>query len=92
MQGPDPHDFYPGKTTDRALAQKIKYTYGDVEKGTHNYKVACIHNDAVCLSYQLIAGKLVRKNQPTQVTGFIVDLAGKCTKGLQMNWVQYLVK
>jgi hypothetical protein len=34
MQGPDPQEFYPGKSTDRALAQKIKDTYGDVEKGT----------------------------------------------------------
>ena len=34
MQGPDPHEFYPGKGTDRALAQRIKETYGDVEKGT----------------------------------------------------------
>jgi hypothetical protein len=34
MQGPDLQEFYPGKTTDRALAQKIKETYGDVEKGT----------------------------------------------------------
>jgi hypothetical protein len=91
MQGPDPHDFYPGKTTDRALAQKIKETYGDVEKGTCGYKVASIQNDAVCLACQLIAGKLVRKNRPTQVTGFVVDLAGKCAEGLQMNWAQYLV-
>jgi hypothetical protein len=33
MQGPDPQDFYPGKSMDRALAQRIKDTYGDVEKG-----------------------------------------------------------
>jgi hypothetical protein len=33
MQGPDPQDFYPGKAADRALAQRIKDTYGDVEKG-----------------------------------------------------------
>jgi hypothetical protein len=33
MQGPDPRDFYPSKTADRALAQKIKDMYGDVEKG-----------------------------------------------------------
>jgi hypothetical protein len=33
MQGPDLQDFYPGKAIDRALAQKIKETYGDVEKG-----------------------------------------------------------
>jgi hypothetical protein len=45
----------------------------------------------VCLTCQLIAGKLVRKNRPTQVTGFVVDLAGKCVEGLQMNWVKYLV-
>jgi hypothetical protein len=25
------------------------------------------------------------------VTRFIIDLAGKCTNGLQMNWAQYLV-
>jgi hypothetical protein len=39
----------------------------------------------------LIAGKLVRKNRPTQVTGFVVDLVGKCMGGLQMNWAKYLV-
>jgi hypothetical protein len=33
MQGPDPHDYYLGKTVDCALAQKIKEAYGDVEKG-----------------------------------------------------------
>jgi hypothetical protein len=34
MQGPDPQYFYPGKTGDHDLAQKIKETYGDVEKDT----------------------------------------------------------
>jgi hypothetical protein len=91
MQGPDPQEFYPGKTSDRALAQRIKETYGDVEKGTRGYKVASIQSGAVHLACQLIAGKLVHKNRPTQVTGFVVDLAGKCAEGLQMNWAQYLV-
>jgi hypothetical protein len=45
----------------------------------------------VHLACQLIAAKLVLKNQPTQVTGFVVDIAGKCVEGLQMNWVKYLV-
>jgi hypothetical protein len=26
-----------------------------------------------------------------QVSSFVVDLTGKCTEGLQMNWVNYLV-
>jgi hypothetical protein len=39
----------------------------------------------------LITGKIVRKNKPTQVTWFIVDLARKCVEGLQMNWAKYLV-
>jgi hypothetical protein len=91
MQGPDPQEFYPGKTSDQALAQRIKETYGDVEKGTRGYKVASIQSGTVHLAYQLIMGNIVCKNIPTQVTGFIVDLAGKCTKGLQMNWEQYLV-
>jgi hypothetical protein len=85
MQGPDPRDFYPGKSMDRTLEQKIKDTYGDVKKGTQGYKVASIQGGAMCLTYQLIAGKLVRKNQPTQVIGFVVDLAGKCVEGLRMN-------
>ena len=71
--------------------KKIKETYGDVEKGTQGYKVASIQSGAVRLAFQLIAGKLVRKNRPTQVTGFVVDLVGKCVEGLQMNWAQYLV-
>jgi hypothetical protein len=33
MQGPDPQQFYPGKNSDRSLAQCIKEDYGDVEKG-----------------------------------------------------------
>jgi hypothetical protein len=73
------------------LALKIKDTYNDVENGTRGYKLASIQNGAVCLACQLIAEKLVRKNRPTQVTGFIVDLIGKCVEGLQMNWVKYLV-
>jgi hypothetical protein len=42
MQGPDPQDFYPEKSTNHALAPNIKDTYGDVEKGTRGYKVASI--------------------------------------------------
>jgi hypothetical protein len=33
MQGPDPHQFYPRKTSDHSLVQCIKEDYGDVEKG-----------------------------------------------------------
>jgi hypothetical protein len=62
-----------------------------VEKGKQGYKVASIHNGAVHLSCQLIIGKIVRNNRPTQVTGFIVDLTEKCIEGLHMNWVSYLV-
>jgi hypothetical protein len=82
MQGPNPQDFYPGKDTYCALAQNIKDTYGNVENGTRGYKVASIQNDAVCLACQLITGKLLRKNIPTQVTRFIVDLVGKYVEGL----------
>jgi hypothetical protein len=91
MQGPDPQEFYPGKAVDHALAQMIKETYNDVEKGMRGYKVASIQNGTVHLTCQLIVGKLVRKNKPTQVTRFFIDLAGKCVEGLQMNWVKYLV-
>jgi hypothetical protein len=45
----------------------------------------------VCLAFQLIIGKIVRKNRPMQVTGFAIDLAGKCIKGMQINWASYLV-
>jgi hypothetical protein len=62
-----------------------------VEKGKRGYKVACIQDCAVFLSFQLITGKIVRKNRPTQVTGFVVDLTGKCVEGMQMNWVSYLI-
>jgi hypothetical protein len=62
MQGPDPQEFYPGKSVDRAPAQKIKDTYGDVKKGTRGYKVASIQSGAVCLACQLISRMLVRNN------------------------------
>jgi hypothetical protein len=91
MQGLDPHEYYPRKTPDCALSQKIKEAYGNVEKGARGYKVASIESGAVCLACQLIAGMLTCKNRPTQVSGFVVDLAGKCAKGQQMNWEKYLV-
>jgi hypothetical protein len=91
MQGPDPKKFYPEKTSDRSLAQRINEVYGDVEKGKRGYKVTSIQDGAVRLACQLIAGKLVRKNHPTQVTDFVVDLARKCVEGMQMNWASYLV-
>jgi hypothetical protein len=71
--------------------QKIKDTYGDVEKGKQGYKVASTQNGTVHLSCKLIIGKIVRKNRPTQVIGFVVDLTGKCVEGIQMNWASYLV-
>jgi hypothetical protein len=91
MLGLDPHEYYPRKTADPALAQKIKEAYGDVEKGARGYKVSSIESGIVRLTCQLIAGKLVCKNRPTQVSGFVVDLTGKCIEGLQMKWVMYLV-
>jgi hypothetical protein len=45
----------------------------------------------VNLAFQLITGKLVRKNWPTQVIEFVVDLVGKCVEDLHMNWEKYLV-
>jgi hypothetical protein len=65
MQGPDPQDFYLGKAADRTLAQCIKDTYDDVEKGKQGYKVAFIQNSVVLLVFQLIAGRIVRENKPT---------------------------
>jgi hypothetical protein len=56
--------YYQDSTQD-SLAQKIKDTYGDVEKGKRGYKVASILNGVVCLACQLIVGKLVRRNRPT---------------------------
>jgi hypothetical protein len=91
MKGPDPRDVYPGKVAYRALAQRIKDTYGDVDKGKRGYKVASIYNDVVCLSFQLILDKIIRKNRPTQITGFIVNLIGKCVEGIKMNWASYLI-
>jgi hypothetical protein len=82
MQGPDPQYFYPGKVVDHALAQRIKNTYGDVEKWKRGYKVASIQNGAVRLAFQLIAGNRVGKNRPMQVTRFIVDLTGNYVEGM----------
>jgi hypothetical protein len=65
IQGPDPQNFYPGKAADRVVAQKIKDTYGDMEKGKQGYKIASIHNGVVHLAFQLITSKLLRKNRPT---------------------------
>jgi hypothetical protein len=43
------------------------------------------------LAYQLLTEKIVRKNHPTRVTGFVVDLTGNCAEGMHMNWANYLI-
>jgi hypothetical protein len=91
MQRPDPRDFYRGKVVDHTLAQQIKDTYGDVEKGKRGYKVSSIQNGTVCLACQLIAGNLLMKNRPMQVMAFIVTLTGKCVEGMEMNWASFLI-
>lgn len=73
------------------MAQRIKDTYDDVEKGKWGYKVTSIRNGIVHLTCYLITGKIVKKNKPTQVTRFVIDLAGKCIEGMKMKWVSYLV-
>ena len=85
LKGPDLQHFYPGNTSDRSLAQHIKEAYGEVEKGKQGYKVASIQHGAVRLSCKLLVGKIVRKNYPTQVIGFVVDFVGKRLERLQMN-------
>jgi hypothetical protein len=45
----------------------------------------------VCLACQIIASNIVRKNHPTQVTKFVVDLVGTFMEGMQMNWENYLI-
>jgi hypothetical protein len=47
MQGTDPQEFYPEKVADRTMAQTIKDTYDDVEKGKWGYKVSSIENGTV---------------------------------------------
>jgi hypothetical protein len=73
------------------LEQCIKEAYDEVQKGKRGLKVASIEDVVVCLSWQIITGKLVRNNLPMQVTRFMVDLAGKCMEGMQMNWASYLI-
>jgi hypothetical protein len=91
MQGLNPQQFYPRKTSDRSLKQCIKEAYRKVEKGKRGYKVASIHDGAVRLACHLIAGKIIRKNHPSQVIRFMVDLTRKCVEGMQMNGARYLI-
>jgi hypothetical protein len=65
MQGPDPQNFYLGKAADRVLAQTIKETYGNVDKGKRGYNISSIQNGAVHLDFHLIIGKIIKKNMPT---------------------------
>jgi hypothetical protein len=51
MQGTDPQKFYLGKVFDCTLAQRIKDTYDDVEKGKKGYNIASIQDGAVHLAF-----------------------------------------
>jgi hypothetical protein len=71
MQGPDPHQLYLAKASDRFFPQRIKEAYNDVDKGKRGYKVASMQDGIMCLACQLIASKCIRKKHPMQVTWFL---------------------
>jgi hypothetical protein len=78
MQDPNPHDYYLGKTADHSLAQNVKESYDDVEKGARGYKVASIESGTVHLACQLIVGKCVEGLQMNWVTHLVNQLEIDC--------------
>jgi hypothetical protein len=97
MKGPDPHQFYLGKVADRSPVQRIKETYGNVEKGKRGYKLASIQDGIVRLACQMIVGKShqeeptdtshgVRSRPSREVRQRHADELGRATSSMSWRW------
>jgi hypothetical protein len=88
--GRDPQIQIVGKAKDTRLSQDQVQRY-DLQRGGRAYDLAQIKNDTLRFTAGLLAGKLLTKVRPKEVTGSVIRLAVQVAEGIEFNWSLFLL-
>ena len=88
--GKDPEIQTTGKTKDSKLPPALVNKY-HLQRGGRAYDITILQNDTLRFTASLLAGRLLTKVWPKEVTGSVINLAIQVTEGEQFNWSLFLL-
>ena len=88
--GNDPQINIDGATKDTRLNAKQVADY-KLERGGRAYDVSSIQDDILKFTVSLLAGKILFKVRPKEVTGSVIRLAIDTIQGKAFNWSLFLM-
>ena len=88
--GKDPQTHISGKSKDSKLPANLVNKY-KVQRGGRAYDLTTLADDTLRFIASLLAGRLLTKVHPKEVTGSVIHLAIQVAKGEQFNWCLFLL-
>lgn len=80
----DPAVHFVGKDQDKKLVTRLIKKY-NITRGGQAYDVALIEDKPLWFTIQLLAGRVLQKCRPNQVSGPAIELADTARDGIQYN-------
>ena len=88
--GPNPSQYFKGRDNDKRLAACLKLKY-DLQHNGRAYRIDNINDRMVCISFRILASKIVHKNHPIQCTLGVIMCGQQCAERVQMKWSLFLL-
>ena len=88
--GQDPQTHITTKAKDTRLSQDQVQKY-QLQRGGRAYDLAALKDDTLKFTAGLLAGILLMKVRPKEVTGSIIHLAVQVAEGEEFNWSLFLL-
>jgi len=88
--GKDPKTHITGKNKDSKLPLALVTKY-KLQRGGRAYDIASLTDDTLRFTSILLAGRLLTKVHPKEVTGSVIHLAIQVAEGEQFNWCLFLL-
>ena len=88
--GKDPQIQIDGKTKDSRLLASQVDEY-QLQRGGRAYDLTALKDQSLKFTASLLAGRLLTKVRPKEVTGSVIKLAIEVTKGIDFNWSLFLL-
>ena len=88
--GQDPKTNITGKTKDSKLSPSLVAKY-KLQRGGRAYDIAILTDNTLRFTASLLAGRLLTKVRPKEVTGSVIHLSIQVAEGEQFNWCLFLL-
>ena len=88
--GKDPQIQITGKTKDSKLPPSLVSKY-KLQTGGWAYDITILTDDTLKFTANLLAGRVLTKVRPKEVTGLVINLAIQVAEGEQFNWSLFLL-